>query len=65
MMSLEAAHVVSGKVKGAIRATTPQVLGVLVHMEPHHDDKPQGDGVRASSPVSASTIDVSALTEGR
>jgi divalent metal cation (Fe/Co/Zn/Cd) transporter len=35
-MSLDAAHIVSGKVKGAIRATTPQVLGVLVHMEPHH-----------------------------
>ena len=34
-MSLEEAHIVSGKVKGAIRATTPQVLGVLVHMEPH------------------------------
>ena len=34
-MSLEDAHIVSGKVKGAIRATTPQVLGVLVHMEPH------------------------------
>ena len=37
-MSLDAAHVVSGKVKGAIRATTPQVLGVLVHMEPHTAD---------------------------
>ncbi len=35
LMSLEAAHVVSGKVKSAIRAATPQVLGVLVHMEPH------------------------------
>ena len=34
-MSLEEAHIVSGKVKGAIRATTPQVMGVLVHMEPH------------------------------
>ena len=34
-MSLEAAHIVSGKVKGAIRAATPQVIGVLVHMEPH------------------------------
>lgn len=34
-MSLEAAHIVSGKVKWAIRNTTPQVLGVLVHMEPH------------------------------
>jgi len=30
--------VVSGKVKGAIRAATPQVLGVLVHMEPHDED---------------------------
>ena len=37
-MSLDAAHIVSGKVKGAIRATTPQVLGVLVHMEPHTAD---------------------------
>ena len=35
VMSLELAHVLSGKVKGAIRASTPQVLGVLVHMEPH------------------------------
>ncbi len=34
LMSLEAAHIVSGKVKYAIRAATPQVLGVLVHMEP-------------------------------
>lgn len=34
-MSLEAAHIVSGKVKGAIRTASPQVLGVLVHMEPH------------------------------
>ena len=36
-MSLEAAHIVSGQVKSAIRNTTPQVLGVLVHMEPHVD----------------------------
>ncbi|HYW50469.1 MAG TPA: cation diffusion facilitator family transporter [Gemmatimonadaceae bacterium] len=36
-MSLDAAHIVSGKVKGAIRSATPQVLGVLVHMEPHAD----------------------------
>lgn len=33
-MSLHDAHVVSGKVKSAIRAEVPQVLGVLVHMEP-------------------------------
>jgi len=42
MMSLEAAHIVSGRVKGAIRATTPQVLGVLVHMEPHDGCSPTG-----------------------
>lgn len=36
-MPLHDAHIVSGKVKGAIRAATPQVLGVLVHMEPHED----------------------------
>lgn len=34
-MSLHEAHIVSGKVKGAIRAAVPQVRGVLVHMEPH------------------------------
>ena len=34
-MSLDAAHIVSGKVKWAIRNSNPQVLGVLVHMEPY------------------------------
>lgn len=33
--SLDAAHVISGKVKGAIRRAVPQVAGVLVHMEPY------------------------------
>ncbi len=33
-MSLHAAHIVSGKVKSAIRAAVPEVTGVLVHMEP-------------------------------
>jgi cation diffusion facilitator family transporter len=32
---LDAAHVISGKVKGAIRAAVPRVQGVLVHMEPY------------------------------
>jgi cation diffusion facilitator family transporter len=31
---LEEAHVLSGRVKGAIRAAVPQVQSVLVHMEP-------------------------------
>jgi cation diffusion facilitator family transporter len=33
-MSLSAAHIVSGKVKSAIRSQLPNVRGVLVHMEP-------------------------------
>lgn len=34
LMSLRDAHIVSGKVKSAIRAALPNVRGVLVHMEP-------------------------------
>jgi cation diffusion facilitator family transporter len=33
-MSLHDAHVLSGKVKAAIRAQVPEVAGVLIHMEP-------------------------------
>ncbi len=33
-MSLHDAHILSGKVKGAIQGAVPTVLGVLVHMEP-------------------------------
>jgi cation diffusion facilitator family transporter len=33
-LSLREAHVLSGRVKGAIRAASPQVNYVLVHMEP-------------------------------
>jgi cation diffusion facilitator family transporter len=33
-MSLHEAHILSGKVKSAIQAAVPTVLGVLVHMEP-------------------------------
>lgn len=33
-LSLHDAHIVSGKVKSAIRATLPNVASVLVHMEP-------------------------------
>lgn len=35
-LPLEAAHVLSGRVKGAIRRSIPEVAGVLVHMEPYH-----------------------------
>jgi cation diffusion facilitator family transporter len=34
-MSLDAAHALGGRVKGAICARSPQVSYVLVHMEPH------------------------------
>jgi cation diffusion facilitator family transporter len=33
-MSLHDAHILSGKVKGAIRTAVPQVQSVLIHMEP-------------------------------
>ena len=33
-MSLQEAHALSGKVKSAIRAEEPRVLGALIHMEP-------------------------------
>ena len=33
-MSLHDAHVLSGKVKGAIRTAVPKVKEVLIHMEP-------------------------------
>lgn len=34
-MSLHDAHLLSGRVKGAIRTAVPEVEGVLIHMEPH------------------------------
>jgi cation diffusion facilitator family transporter len=37
MLSLKAAHILSGKVKSAIKAAVPAVSGVLVHMEPFGD----------------------------
>lgn len=34
LMSLEEAHVLSGRVKGAVRGVEPRVSGITVHMEP-------------------------------
>ena len=34
-LPLREAHILSGKVKGAIRAAVPDVAGVLIHMEPY------------------------------
>jgi cation diffusion facilitator family transporter len=36
-LSLHDAHILSGRVKTAIRAAEPTVIGVLVHMEPFED----------------------------
>jgi divalent metal cation (Fe/Co/Zn/Cd) transporter len=41
-LSLQEAHIVSGKVKSAIREAVPKVAWVLVHMEPFgvdHDEE--------------------------
>jgi cation diffusion facilitator family transporter len=38
-MPLRDAHILSGKVKGAIRAAVPGVAGVLIHMEPYEGDE--------------------------
>jgi cation diffusion facilitator family transporter len=47
-MSLHEAHIVSGKVKGAIRAAIPGVEDVLIHMEPYEGEHPTpGDRFRA------------------
>lgn len=40
--SLEAAHVIGGKVKGAVRRAVPAVAGVLVHMEPYEASAARG-----------------------
>ncbi|HSJ64455.1 MAG TPA: cation diffusion facilitator family transporter [Gemmatimonadaceae bacterium] len=36
-MSLQDAHILSGKVKSAIREAEPRVLGALIHMEPYEE----------------------------
>ncbi len=38
-MSLQEAHILSGKVKSAIREAEPRVLGALIHMEPFEGTK--------------------------
>ncbi|MEP7381183.1 MAG: cation transporter dimerization domain-containing protein, partial [Gemmatimonadota bacterium] len=37
-LSLHDAHIVSGKVKGAIRSALDRVEGVVIHMEPFEGD---------------------------
>jgi len=40
-MTLHAAHIVSGKVKSAVRSHNPAIIGVLIHMEPFEDNSNQ------------------------
>jgi cation diffusion facilitator family transporter len=42
-LPLRDAHILSGKVKGAIRATIPDVSGVLIHMEPFEPEASRAD----------------------
>jgi cation diffusion facilitator family transporter len=42
-MSLDAAHVLSGMVKSAIREAVPEVSGALIHMEPYHHKSVNGE----------------------
>lgn len=39
-LSLHSAHILSGRVKGAVRAAVPGVAGVLIHMEPYEEARP-------------------------
>jgi len=39
-MTLHEAHILSGRVKGAIRRQLPAAAGVLIHMEPYEPDIP-------------------------
>ncbi|HEX5633277.1 MAG TPA: cation diffusion facilitator family transporter [Gemmatimonadales bacterium] len=46
-LSLQDAHILSGKVKTAIRRDVPEVAGALIHMEPYEGERP---GVRRAGP---------------
>jgi len=46
-LPLREAHVLSGKVKGAIRSAIPDVAGVLIHMEPY-EEKTRAPGISFS-----------------
>jgi len=48
-LSLHDAHIVSGKVKGAIRAALDRVEGVLIHMEPYEGTSGDAPTARAAN----------------
>jgi divalent metal cation (Fe/Co/Zn/Cd) transporter len=49
-LSLEEAHEIAAKVKYAILAAVPSVVGVLVHMEPYKESNKLSDGPVFSLP---------------
>ncbi len=53
-MSLHDAHILSGRVKSAIRQRVPAAIGVLIHMEPY---EPDADTVLDAAIVSEATTD--------
>lgn len=49
-LTLHDAHILSGKVKGAIRSAVPEVGGVLIHMEPYEAEAREREAPAASRP---------------
>jgi divalent metal cation (Fe/Co/Zn/Cd) transporter len=41
-ISLYEAHILSGRVKSAMRAAIPAILGVIIHMEPFENRSSSG-----------------------
>jgi cation diffusion facilitator family transporter len=58
---LDAAHVISGKVKTAIRTAVPRVQGVLVHMEPYEGPDTAGTDTAGADTAGADTAGPSPL----
>jgi cation diffusion facilitator family transporter len=50
-MPLQEAHILSGKVKGAIRAAVGEVAGVLIHMEPYPAEARRGAEFTSADPA--------------
>ncbi len=50
-LTLHDAHILSGRVKGAIRAAVPSAAGVLVHMEPYETAADAGSSREIEAPA--------------
>jgi divalent metal cation (Fe/Co/Zn/Cd) transporter len=45
LMTLHDAHILSGKVKSAVRGAVPRVANVLIHMEPFEGGRQEGQNL--------------------